>query len=239
MAQLKVELNISAELGQVSAAVQRAERIGFDGVTISEMGRDCLLASALACEHSSVLDVATEIALAFPRSPMITAMNAWELQRFSGNRFVLGLGTQVKGHIERRFSSYWDKPAAQMREYIESLRAIWSAFRGEGPLRYTGKYYNLSLLSPEFNPGGSAGDADVPVHIAAVNPLTARLAGQLCDGIRVHRFHSQAYLENVLRPAVQLGGEARDPNRTAPFEWCFMVMIVTGSNFFGSKLMFL
>jgi probable F420-dependent oxidoreductase len=224
---LRVDLNIGAELATVRATVEAAEAAGFDGVTISETGRDAFIASTLALEHSRELTVATEVAVAFPRSPMVTAMAAWELHRFSSGRFVLGLGTQVKGHIVRRFSTLWDQPGPRLREYVESLRAIWAAFRGDADLAYSGKYYQFDLLPPEFNPHGS--QTDVPVHIAAVNPFNARVAGEVADGIRIHRFHSARYLQDVIIPSVNEGLSRRAPSGNRDVSLCAMVIAVTGS----------
>jgi probable F420-dependent oxidoreductase len=208
--------------------VTAAEAAGFDGITISETGRDALIASALALEHSRALTVATEVAVAFPRSPMVTAMAAWELQRFSDGRFVLGLGTQVKGHIVRRFSSTWDRPSPRLREYIQALRAIWAAFRGDSPLDFSGEFYRFDLLPREFNPGGTG--EDVPIHIAAVNPFNVRLAGEVADGLRIHRFHSARYLRDVIQPALRQGtANAGNGSAGRQVEVCAMAIVITGA----------
>jgi probable F420-dependent oxidoreductase len=135
---------------------------------------------------------------------MVTAQVAWDLAAQTEGKFQLGLGTQVKAHITRRFSTPWSKPVAQLREYVEALRAIFQAFQGEAPLRFAGDHYSFSLLTDFFS-GGPIDHPDVPVQIAGVNTGLARMAGEVCDGFHVHPFHSREYLANVLRPAVDEG----------------------------------
>ena len=141
------------ELPNVPAQAQRAEALGFDGIGIQENAFDAFLHAALAAEHTRRVAVATHIAVAFARSPMLAAYAAWDIQRLSEGRFELGLGTQVKGHIERRFSNPWSAPAPRMREYARSLRAIWDCWQNGTALSFSGNEYAFSLMPPEFNPG--------------------------------------------------------------------------------------
>ena len=170
----------------------------------TESSHNPFLPCAIAAEVAPGLGVGTSIAVAFPRSPMVTAQVAWDLAAQTGGNFQLGLGTQVKAHITRRFSTEWSKPVAQLREYVQALRAIFAAFQGEAPLRFSGDYYAFSLLTDFFS-GGPIDDPDVPVQIAGVNTGLARMAGEVCDGFHVHPFHSREYLADVIRPAVADG----------------------------------
>jgi probable F420-dependent oxidoreductase len=191
-------------LSTAAAVAGRAERLGFDSIEFAESAHDPFLACTIAAEHTSRIQVHTSVAIAFPRSPMITAMLAWDLQRFSNGRFVLGLGTQVKAHSERRFSVPWSPPAPRIREYIRAMRGIWATFQEGAPLRFDGDHYRFSLMNPNFNPGPIA-DPAIPVELAAVNTNNAAVAGEVCDGIKLHPFHTPGYLRDVLLPAVQRG----------------------------------
>ncbi|MGE5594817.1 MAG: TIGR03617 family F420-dependent LLM class oxidoreductase [Hyphomicrobiales bacterium] len=215
-----VGVNLTGEgtglLDVAARQARRLEEIGFDAVEFAESAHDPFLGSVLAAEATSSLQVHTSVAIAFPRSPMVAAMLAWDLQRFSDGRFVMGLGTQVKGHNERRFSVPWSAPAPRMREYVQSLRAIWNAFQTGVPLEYAGNHYSFSLMTANFNPGPIPAPFPL-VELAAVNRNNARVAGEVCDGIRLHPFHSPAYLRNVILPAVEAGlrstGRARETFR--------------------------
>jgi probable F420-dependent oxidoreductase len=160
----------------------------------------------IAAEHTRSIQLGTAVSIAFPRSPMVMAQNAWDLQALSGGRFILGLGTQVRAHIERRYSTPWDAPVARLRDYIGALRAIWSAWQTGGKLSYQGQYYQHTLMTPFFNPGPIA-DPRIPIYIAGVNEGLARLAGETCDGFHVHPFHSVKYVNDVLRPQIAAGAE--------------------------------
>lgn len=186
---------------------EAAEEIGFDGVWSHETSSDGFLPLALTAEHTEEITFGTRIALAFTRSPMVLAYTAWDLARYSNGRFVLGLGTQVKGHNERRFSVDWTAPTPRLRETIESIRHIWDVFQNpETELDYQGDHYSFSLMTDQFNPGPIE-DPDIPIHIAAVNEHNLRLAGQLCDGVCVHAFNSPEYVEEFVHPTVKEGTE--------------------------------
>jgi probable F420-dependent oxidoreductase len=191
-------------LAEVPAEARRAEALGYDGVTLSEVTTDPFLASTLAAEHTRRAKVGTAIAVAFPRSPMIVAYTAWNLQAFSGGRFELGLGTQVKGHNERRFSVPWTAPGPRIREYVEALRAIWDCWQKGTPLNFQGRHYTFTLMTPEFNPGPIP-TPHIPVFLAAVNPYMASVAAQVADGVLLHPLMSWKYITEVVLPAIEAG----------------------------------
>ena len=199
-------------LGEIGPLAREVEELGFSGLWFPEAGRTAYLACAAAAVATSGIDLGTAVAVAFPRSPMVTAQVAWELADATDGRFVLGLGTQVKAHNERRFSVPFEHPGPRLREYVLALRAIFRAFQGDEPLRFQGDFYSFDLLPPAFAPGPIA-HPDVPIYVAAVNPWVLRMAGEVCDGVHVHPFHSVRYLDEVVAPAVAEGATAagRDP----------------------------
>ncbi|MBI2169098.1 MAG: TIGR03617 family F420-dependent LLM class oxidoreductase [Actinobacteria bacterium] len=203
-----VPLRAAADLAR------EAQDLGFSGLWFPEAGRTAYLGCAAAATVAEDLDIGTAIAVAFPRSPMVTAQVAWELADATGGRFLLGLGTQVKAHNERRFSVRpFEHPGPRMRDYVLALRAIWRAFQGEEPLAFDGEFYAFDLLPPFFSPGPIQ-NPDVPVYVAGVNRWMARMAGEVCDGFHVHPFHSEQYLREVIRPAIEEGAAlaGRDPS---------------------------
>ncbi len=188
----------------VGPAARAAEQTGFDGVVSFEIKTDPFVALAFAAVATERVELGTGIAVAFPRSPMVVAQLAWDLQRQSHGRFHLGLGAQVKGHNERRFSVPWSAPAPRMREYVESLRAIWRAWETGERLHYEGRHYRFSLMTPEFAPPRT-GLAPIPVSIAAVGPAMLKVAGRACDGVRLHGFATRKYLEEIALPQLAAG----------------------------------
>jgi probable F420-dependent oxidoreductase len=219
----------SLRLEDTTAVARRVEELGFSGLWFTESQRPPFLSCAVASTVTTRIDLGTAIAVAFPRSPMITAQTAWELARASGGRFSLGLGSQVKAHIERRFSMPFDHPGPKLREYVLALRAIWRAFQGEEPLRFDGDFYSFSLLTDFFAPGPSD-HPDIPVSIAGVNVGMARLAGEVCDGFHVHPFHSRRYLAEVIRPAIAAGADGVGRRAAACEVYCPVFMIVGDSD---------
>ncbi len=195
-------------LAEAVRAAQAAEALGFNGAWTSETGEDPFLPLTLAAQAARTISVGTSIAVAFPRNPVITAHLAWDLQRFSAGRFMLGLGTQVKGHIQRRFGLPWDAPGPRLRDYIAALRAIWTAWRDNAPLDYRGAFYTHTFMPPFFRPAAGPNLPEIPVTIAGVQEHMCRLAGEVADGLHVHPLHSIAYLRDLVRPAVQTGGTA-------------------------------
>jgi probable F420-dependent oxidoreductase len=203
----------------------RAARLGFDGFFTAETAHEPFLPLALAADVPD-LTLGTAIAVAFPRSPMVTAQISWDLASLSGGRFVLGLGTQIKAHITRRFSTEWTAPTPRLREYVLALRTIWGAFQRSEPLRFDGDHYRFSLLTPFFDPGPIA-HPDIPIAIAGVGPHLSRLAGEVCDGFHVHPFHTVRYLDEVVLPNMRAGAESA--GRTLDdVERISTVFVVTG-----------
>lgn len=196
----------------VAPAAQRAEDLGFDGITTPEIANDPFVPLAFAALATERIQLGTAIAVAFPRSPMVVANLSWDLQRESHGRFVLGLGPQVKGHNERRFSVPWSAPVPRMREYVESLRAIWRCWELGEPLAYEGEHYRFTLMTPEFSPPAT-GLPPVPITIAAVGKDMIRLAGRVCDGVRLHGFCTRRYLEEVALPRLFEGLERSTRDR--------------------------
>lgn len=219
---------IGKRWAEVQAAARRAEEAGFDRLAVPEVTGDPFLALGAATAATSRIGLTTAIALAFPRSPMVVAQTAWSLQLESGGRFTLGLGTQVKPHIERRFSVPWDKPAARMREYVESLRAIWRTWEKGEPLRYEGEHYRFSLMTPEFSPEPT-GLPRVPVYVAAVRPTMIETVASYADGIRLHGFCTRRYLDEVAVPRIE-AGLARAGRPRGTFEVCGGGFVATGPN---------
>ncbi|MGB3682558.1 MAG: LLM class F420-dependent oxidoreductase [Rubrobacteraceae bacterium] len=206
---MKLDVGLGTEgkyLQRMSATAHAAEGLGFAGLWTSETKHDSFLPLAIAANETEEVELGTSVAIAFSRSPMEVAQTAWDLQDLSGGRFILGLGTQVKPHIERRFSMPWGKPASRLREYILALRAIWESFQNEGSLKFEGEFYQHTLMTPFFNPGPI--DApEIPVYIAGVNTRLAELAGEICDGFHVHPFHSPEYVKQIIQPSINDGAE--------------------------------
>ena len=205
---MKIETALVAPSIQAYAEqARRIEDAGYDSVITPEAGHDPFLPLMVVAEHTQRLKFGTGVAIAFPRSPFVTAQIAWDLQRFSGGRFILGLGTQVKGHNERRYSTAWPSPPGpRLREYILCLKAIFKTFQTNARPEYKGEHYEFSLMSPFFNPGPNQ-DADVPIYISAVNKYNCRLVGELCDGIRMHGFNTMKYTKEVIIPAIEEGAK--------------------------------
>lgn len=209
-------------------AARRAVQLGYDGFFSAETQYDPFLPLAFASAEEPDLEVGTAIAVAFPRSPMVMAMTAWDLARMSRGKFMLGLGTQVKAHIVRRFSTTWDSPVPRLREYILALRAIWESWQNSTPLDFGGDFYRFSLMTPFFNPGPIR-DPEVPIYIAGVGPYLSRLAGELCQGFHVHPFHTVRYLDEVVIPGIRSGAEANGRG-VEDVEMVTTVFIMTGES---------
>jgi probable F420-dependent oxidoreductase len=201
-------------LTQVPDIAAAAERFGFGALWTSETQHDPFLPCALIAEHTTRLRLGTAIAVSFARSPATLAQLAWDLAAQSGGRFILGLGTQVRAHIERRFGMSWpDSVLAKLREQVLAVRAFWDSWQQGTRLNFRGQYYKLTLMSPFFNPGPIS-HPDIPIFIAGVNKGLAALAGEICDGFLVHPFHSPLYLEAVVLPAIASGLRKAEKDRT-------------------------
>jgi probable F420-dependent oxidoreductase len=195
-------------LGDVPAHARRAERLGFDGLIVPEAVNDAVLVSLLALEHTTRLHVLTGVVVAFARSPMLLAQDAWALQRFSGGRFGLGLGSQVRANVEQRYGMPWSAPAARMRDYTGALRAVFDAWQNGTRLEYRSDSYSLTRMQPFFDPGPLE-HPRVPIWLGAVGPRMTRVAGEVADGVIAHPTNSTSeYLREVMRPDLQAGRRA-------------------------------
>lgn len=224
---MQFDLMTGANTWEATAALARdVEAAGFSGMVFTESGQVPWMMITAAALAAPSLHFATGIAVAFPRSPMISAQIAWELARNTGGRFRLGLGSQVKAHIERRYAASWDRPAPQMRDYLAAVRAALRAFRGETPLQHEGPYYRLNLLPAAWSPARHDHE-DVKVDISAVGPHMCRVAGELADGVHVHPMHSIPYVQNRLLPEVRRGAE-KAGRRLEDVELIFPVFAVAG-----------
>lgn len=195
---------LTHDLTQMAALARLADEVGFDGIWTFETAHEPFLPLVLAAEHSQRLSVGTSIAVAFPRSPMILAQIAWDLARFSKGRFILGLGTQVKGHNERRFGVKWERPVAKMREVILALRAVWDCWQTQTRLNFQGEFFKLTLMTPFFSPAPHAYHR-IPIFVAGVNRRMCQLAGELCEGFHVHPLHTTRYLKEKILPNIEIG----------------------------------
>ena len=218
----------SKDLSAVPAEAAWAESMGYDGVCSNETAHDPFLPLALAATSTSRVTLDTRVAIAFPRSPMVVAYTAWDLQELSKGRFRLGLGTQVKGHIERRFSTQWVSPGPKLREYVESLRQIWAGWSDGNRLNYQGQHYQFSLMTPFFSPGPSQYPPP-PIFTGAVNSYNCRVAGEVSDGLMLHSLTSAEYVRQVVRPSLARGAKksGRDPASISVSGGGF---IITGPN---------
>lgn len=206
--------------------MDRASRLGYDGVFSSETAHDPFLQLTSGLGYN--FELGTAIAVAFARSPMTVAYAAWDLAAMSNGRFLLGLGTQIKAHITRRFSMGWSHPGPRMREYIAALRAIFSAWQTGERLSFDGEFYSFSLMTPFFDPGPIE-HPNVPIYLAGVGEYMCRLAGEVSDGFHVHPFHTTRYLDEVVFPRIEEGAAMSGRSRT-DVELASSVFVVTGQD---------
>ncbi len=200
-------------LKDVSTVARAAEKMGFDALWTTETQHDAFLPHPLIAENTATMEMGTAIAISFARSPGDMAYTAWDLAAQSEGRFILGLGTQVKGHITKRFGMPWpDSVVGKLREQIGAIRALWHTWQTGEKLNFRGEYYNLKLMSPFFNPG-KIDYPDIPIYIAGVNTGLARLAGEICDGFHAHPFNSPRYFREVLIPAIEEGAAKTNRSR--------------------------
>ena len=195
---------LTHDLKTIPDYARKAEAMGYGCLWSSETQHDPYLPLAVAATVTSRIKLGTNIATVFSRSPMITAHIAWDLQKASGGRFTLGLGTQVKGHNERRFSVKWESPGPKMAEAVRAVRHIWDCWQNGTRLNFKGQFYTFDVMTPFFNPGPIE-HPKIPVFIAAVNPYMCGVAGEFCEGMHVHPFNSPKYLREVVHPAVEAG----------------------------------
>ena len=214
------------DISRVGADARLVEEMGYDGLVTEETKDDPYVIMALAAQATTRLRLTTGVAMAFPRSPTITAMSAWSLQKLSKGRFTLGLGSQVKGHIQRRFGMAWSPPGPWMREYVRAVRAIWATWQTGAPLDVKGEHYNINLTVPLFTPAPIE-HPDIPIHLAAVNPYMCQVAGEVAEGVRPHPVCTPKYIEEVMLPAVRTGA-AKASRKLDGFSVCIKPLVATG-----------
>jgi probable F420-dependent oxidoreductase len=200
-------------LSQIPQMAQEAEALGYGALWSPETKHDPFLPLVLAAEHTARIRLGTAVAIAFPRSPMVLANIGWDLAKFSGGRFILGLGTQVKGHNERRFSVPWMPPGPRLRDMILAMRAIWDCWQNGTRLDFRSAHYTHTLMTPFFNPGPIE-HPDIPIFIGGVNPYMCRLAGEVADGLLMHSLNSVTYIREVVLPALLEGLQKRGRDRS-------------------------
>jgi probable F420-dependent oxidoreductase len=217
---------LSHDLRSIGDYARKVEALGFDALWSSETQHDPFLPLAVAATATTTIRLGTAIAVAFPRSPMITAHIAWDLQKASGGRFILGLGTQVKGHNERRFSVPFESPAPKLREIVLALHAIWDCWQNGTPLKFKGRFYRFDLMTPFFSPGPIE-HPTIPIYLAGVNEHVCRIAGEVADGLHVHPFNSARYLREHVHPWVGQGLRTSGRSREA-FAFATSTFVVVG-----------
>ena len=217
-----------AALQDAPAAAKAAEEMGFDALWTAETSHDPFLPLVLAAEHTKRIKLGTAIAVAFPRSPMVLAQIGWDLQLQSGGRFILGLGTQVRAHNERRFGIKWEHPGPKLREMVQMIHAIWDCWQNGTRPSFQGQFYAFTLMTPFFN-AGPIPYPRPPIYIAGVNEYICRLAGELCDGLHAHPFHSIKYLDDVVMPNIQKGLDKAGRTRS-DIAIATTAFVVTGAN---------
>lgn len=221
-----MDVALSGPLAEAAAEARAAERAGFGGVWASELGRDPLLACAAAAGATERIDVGTAVVVAFGRSPMTVATAAWELAGASGGRFVLGLGSQIRPHVEKRYSMPWGNPIARMRDYVHALNDIWAAWRTGGRLRHRSEHYTHTLMTPAFTPPHHK--HAIPIALAAVGPGMTALAGEAADGLLVHPFTNPAYFDATTAPALERGLARSSRSRHDLWTQCAAFVVFEG-----------
>jgi probable F420-dependent oxidoreductase len=216
----------ASDLAEVPAIVQRLEALGFDAALAGELTYDPFLQIAIASQHTTRMELGTGVAIAFPRNPVQTAQAAWDLQRATHGRFVLGLGTQVRAHIERRYGVEWSKPVERMREFVTAIRAVWRSWQEGSPLDFRGEFYTHTLMTPMFNPGSNP-YGEPRIWLAAIGPRMCEMAAEVADGVLMHSFASERYLREVMLPAIERG-LARSGKPRSAFEVECSPLFVTG-----------
>lgn len=225
-----------ADLRTVAASAVAAEQAGYDGLLTMENKHDPFLAHAIAAVSTERVELGTSVAIAFPRSPMVMANAAWDLQNASRGRFVLGIGPQIRPHNEKRFSVKWTAPAPRLREYVKALRAIWTNWQTGEKLDFRGEHYTFTLMPPYFMPP-STGQKMVPITLAAVGEHSLRLAGEVADGVRLHGFCTRRYMEEAIMPRIR-EGMARSGRLREDFEITGGGFVATGKDAESTAKMF-
>ncbi|MBI3992691.1 MAG: TIGR03617 family F420-dependent LLM class oxidoreductase [Candidatus Lambdaproteobacteria bacterium] len=193
---------------QIAGQAARFEKLGFDGIWTFEAAHDAFLPLAVCATTTKHVALGTNISVAFGRSPFAMAQTAWDLQAACGGRFILGLGTQVRAHVERRYSMVFDHPAARITDYVRCVRAIWDTYQNDTTPKYEGPFYKFTLINPFFS-AGPIEHPDIPIFLAGINERMCRAAGEVADGFHVHPMNSRGYLRDVVRPAIDAGAKTR------------------------------
>lgn len=223
-----VNSDVPVSLADIGAQVDAAREIGYDGVWTAETSHDPFLPLMIAAERSPELTLGTSIAVAFARNPMTVATTANDLHAYSGGRFILGLGTQIKAHIERRFSMQWSEPVKRMREFIEAMHAIWTAWETGGRLDFAGDFYRHTLMTPMFSPGPNPWGRP-SVMLAAVGPKMTAVAAEVADGLLAHGFTTERYMREVTVPQLLAGLQASGRDREQ-FTLSYPGLVATGTD---------
>ena len=216
------------DISTVAENARLLESIGYHGLVCEETKDDPFIVLALAAQATERLHLTTGVAIAFPRSPAVTAMSAWTLQKLSKGRFTLGLGPQVRAHIERRFGMKSFPPGPWMREYVSAVRMFWDCWQNGTPPKFEGQHYNINLMVPLFDPGPIA-HPSIPIHLAAVNKIMCRVSGEVADGIRPHPVCTPSYIQNVMMPAVREGA-AKTGRSLGGFRVAMKPLVATAAN---------
>ena len=225
---MRVDAGLMGGLAEIPARIKELEAAGFDGAMTAETAHDPFFPLLIAAEHSQRIELITSIAVAFARNPMILANVAHDLQAFSKGRFILGLGSQIQPHIQKRFSMPWSHPAARMRELILAMRAIWDCWYKGKKLEFRGEFYTHTLMTPFFTPTDTQYGAP-KVFLAAVGPLMTEVAGEVADGVILHAFTTEKYLRDVTLPALEKG-LAKAGRKRGDFQVMYPGFVVTGKD---------
>lgn len=228
---MKIDATLMGGLAEAAASARELEAAGYDGAWTAETAHDPFLPLVQAAADTSTMELGTSIAVAFARNPMLLANLGWDLQAFSKGRFILGLGSQIKPHITKRFSMEWSHPAPRMREMILAIRAIWDCWLNDAPLQFRGDFYTHTLMTPFFTPDKAdlSGFGVPKIFIAAVGELMTEVAGETCDGMIVHGFTTEKYIREVTIPAIERG-RAKSGRTMDGFEISGPLFVVTGNN---------
>lgn len=228
---MKVDATLTGPIRAMAESAARLENLGYAGAWTAETDHDPFLPLAAATTSTERIELGTAIAVAFARNPMLLANIGWDLQAMSGGRFVLGLGSQIKPHITKRFSMEWSRPAARMREMIQAIRAIWDTWSNGTPLQFRGEFYRHTLMTPFFTPPTSdLADVGLPrIFLAGVGELMTEVAGEVCDGFICHGFTTERYLREVTIPALERG-RAKAGKTMEGFEIIGPSFVVTGAD---------
>ncbi len=213
------------DIRRFAELARTAEAAGLDAILVEETKDDPFQLLALGTTTTETIQLGTSVAMAFPRSPTVTAMSAWSLQKASNGRFLLGLGTQVKAHIERRYGLDWAPPAPWARDYINAMRAVWTTWQDRVPLQFESEHYRLDLMVPLFDPG-PIDHPNIPIHLAAIGPNMCAVAGEVADGVRLHPVCTPRFIDDAVLPALAKGA-ARSNRDVADVEVCMKPLIGT------------